>query len=146
MTTQPSLDAMQDLHGRNLDLMARASQSLAESAQMLGRELSEFVSGRLMKDMEAMQRFSRCRTPDELFHEQCGFFEEAVNDYTVEASQVMRIAADVSLNAARPFEDMTERTLREMKDMRDQAANDVKRQTGEAVNSVQKAAPGIAAD
>lgn len=120
----PGLDAMQNIQSRNLDLMTRASQSMAESAQKLGQELSEFVSGRLMKDMEAMQRLSRCRTPAELFHEQCGIFEEAVNDYTVEASQIMRIAADVALGAARPFEDMTERTLREMKDMRDLAANE----------------------
>ena len=112
----PIFDAAEvsKLSNRNLEVATRAARAYFNGASRMNQEVMSFVNGRMKKDIACTQALMTSKTSDQAFHVQADFVEEAIRDYADEASQMLRIAAEMARETFSPMEQRTEEVLRDM--------------------------------
>ena len=84
-----------------LEAMEVAGQAVFEGLSQAQREIADFIAERIRQDMETQQEFLRCRSLDDVRKVQTHFFQTAFEQYSAEATKLMKLGGDV---AARSFE------------------------------------------
>lgn len=82
-----------------LQTMEAASASLVTGVSLMQREMAEFVSERLRQDMEAQQKFLRCKTLEDMRSVQSMFIKTAMDQYTQEATRLFRLGSEIMSKA-----------------------------------------------
>lgn len=108
----PQMTTMMEMGSRNMEMLAEAGQEMTSGMREASKAMQEFLGARLKKDVEAARQFADCRTPDEFWRAQCSFFEDAVKDYSKEASRMIEIASSATLGFAQPVEKAAEEALK----------------------------------
>jgi len=78
-----------------IDGFMEISQSIFNGLVAYNKELTSFVAGRVVTDLDLQRRFFECRSVDELISLQSDFVENAVNQYAAEADRLTAIGARV---------------------------------------------------
>lgn len=72
-----------------------AGAAMIEGVTLVQREIADFVSQRIRQDMETQQELLRCRSLDEMRDLQTRFFRTALDQYSAEATRLMRLGGEV---------------------------------------------------
>jgi len=78
-----------------LESIEAARQVVIDGVSRAQRGMADFVSERLRKDLEIQQAFLRCKTFDEVRNVQAEFFRIAVDQYSTEATRLLRISGEI---------------------------------------------------
>jgi hypothetical protein len=72
-----------------------SGQAVVEGVTRMQREIVDFVSERLRHDMLIQQELLRCRNFDEVRSIQARFFQTAMDQYSAEATKLMRMGQEI---------------------------------------------------
>ena len=86
------------------DPMAAFNPAAAKVWQDIMTESVRFMTERLQKDMETQKAMLSCKSPAELLQLQTEFFQDAMKDYTDEATRMLTLMS--STGTARSYDDV----------------------------------------
>ncbi len=89
------IDAVTQSQQDVIDTVEAAQVSMLANLTRVQREMADFVSERLRKDMEAQQDLLRCKSFDEIRSVQSSFFRTAVDQYAQEATRLFRLGSEI---------------------------------------------------
>jgi hypothetical protein len=78
-----------------LQTMESAGAAMFEGVARVQREIADFVSERIRQDMETQQELLRCKSLDEVRVLQARFFKTAMDQYSAEATRLMRLGGEL---------------------------------------------------
>ncbi len=71
-----------------------AGAAVLEGVTRAQCEIADFVSERIRKDMEAQQELLRCKSLDDIRSVQTRFFKTAMDQYSAEATRLLRLGGE----------------------------------------------------
>jgi hypothetical protein len=77
----------------------------------LQTEAIGFVQARYRRDVEALERFARCRKPEEYVEAQAKFIEEMYSDYAKESVKIAGLLGDAAQQAREKFAELGVKSL-----------------------------------
>jgi len=89
------IDSVTASQQQALQTMETAGAAMIEGVTRVQREIAEFVSERIRQDMETQQEFLRCKSIDDVRELQTRFFKTAMDQYSAEATRLIRISGEV---------------------------------------------------
>ncbi|MFN0023676.1 MAG: phasin family protein [Parvularculaceae bacterium] len=92
------------LSQRNVEIMSQAARAYFNGATEMNKEIAEFFSRRVKKDLETVRSVMSSNNGQDALNAQTGFFEEAMRDYSAETSRMFKIAADAASDALKTAE------------------------------------------
>jgi hypothetical protein len=72
-----------------------AGTAMLQGLEEARKSVSDFLADRIRQDIEVQSQLMACRTLDDLREVQTRFFRSAVDQYSAEASRMMRLGTDV---------------------------------------------------
>ena len=94
-TTRESIAVATRTQQQAVELMERASASILTGVTEMQKEIAGFVSERMRQDLETQQELLRCRTFDDVCEVQSRFFRTTLDQYSAEATKLMRLSTEV---------------------------------------------------
>jgi hypothetical protein len=93
--TDQVIDSVTASQQQALHSMETAGAVMFEGVARVQREIAEFVSERIRQDMETQQELLRCKSIDDVRNLQARFFRTAMDQYSAEATRLMRIGGEL---------------------------------------------------
>ncbi|GEM_PF-7054801 len=90
------LGVLSEMTGKNFEIAQTAGQAMLQGALGMGQELSNFISGRMKKDVEAVKAISGCRSLSDVCRAQADFLGEAARDYADQTSRMLNMGANAA--------------------------------------------------
>jgi hypothetical protein len=72
-----------------------AGTAMLQGLEEARKSVSDFLADRIRQDIEVQSQLMACRTLDDLREVQTRFFRSAVDQYSAEASRMMKLGTDV---------------------------------------------------
>ena len=66
------------------------------------KEIAGFVSERIRQDLQTQQELLACRTLDDVREVQSRFMQSTIDQYSAEASKLMRLGAEIATRSLEP--------------------------------------------
>lgn len=88
-----AIDAVTATQQDTLEAIETVGATMIENVTLAQRSIADFVSTRIREDIEAQQRFLRCKNFDEIRSVQTKFFKTAVEQYKSEAARLFKLGA-----------------------------------------------------
>lgn len=92
----------------------RANEAMLEGVAAVGRELMDFGSARMRRDLEAQGALLRCTDAEEAFRLHCDYAREATQQYLDQAVKLMNLGARISRDCWSPFEERSKAALHDL--------------------------------
>lgn len=90
-----TLDSVMIGQQQAVQTLEASSHAMVEGVTRIQREIVEFVSERIRHDMATQQELMRCRSFDEVRAVQTRFFQTAMDQYSAEATKLMRMGQEM---------------------------------------------------
>ena len=79
-----------------LETAEAAGQAMYQGLTQVQRGIADFVAERIRQDMGTQQEFLRCRSMDDVREVQARFFRTAIDQYSAEASRLLKLGGDLA--------------------------------------------------
>ena len=89
----PLTDAIAQAQLETLHYIEAAGAAMLEGLTKTQTEISDFITQRIRQDVETQAEMLRCRTLDDVRDLQTRFFKTAMDQYSGEASRLMKIGS-----------------------------------------------------
>ena len=96
---------------RNLEIATRATSAYLGGAARVNKEIADFVTARVRKDIKTAQDIMSARDSGQAYRCQAEFFNAAIRDYAEETARVMNIVAEIANASLAPVEERTAEVL-----------------------------------
>jgi hypothetical protein len=93
--TDRAIDSVMIGQQQAVQTFEASSHAMVEGVTRIQREIVEFVSERIRHDMATQQELMRCRSLDEIRAVQTRFFQTAMDQYSAEATKLMRMGQEM---------------------------------------------------
>jgi hypothetical protein len=87
--------ALASAQGEAFHSAKHAGATMLEGLTKAQKEASDFLSERIHQDLETQAELLRCRTFDEIREVQTRFFRTAMDQYSAEATKLIRIGSEM---------------------------------------------------
>lgn len=105
------METLMATNGEMLRAVMKANEAALEGAVAVGREIMEFGTARVQRDLETQGSLMRCKDAEEAYRVQFDYAREATQQYFEEASKLMNLTAQITRDCWAPIEDRTRAAL-----------------------------------
>lgn len=110
---QMGMESLMATNGETLRAVMKANEAALEGMVAIGREIMEFGTERVRRDLETQGSLMRCTNAEEAYRLQCDYAREATQQYFEEASKLMNLSAQIARDCWAPIEDRTRAAIEE---------------------------------
>jgi hypothetical protein len=101
-STRESISRVARTQQQTLESMERAGTSILTALSEVQKEIAGFVSERIRQDLQTQQELLACRTLDDVREVQSRFLRSTIDQYSAEASKLMRLGAEIATRSLEP--------------------------------------------